>query len=61
LEAFGDDDASVQKLGVEVCTDMCRQMLDYGIPGIHFYCLNRVPSCAAIMHNLGLAKNGQSS
>jgi methylenetetrahydrofolate reductase (NADPH) len=59
LGAFSDDDVSVQKLGVEVCTEMCRQMLDYGIPGIHFYCLNRVPSCTAILENLGLAPNGQ--
>jgi methylenetetrahydrofolate reductase (NADPH) len=54
LEAFAHDDESVRKLGVEVCTDLCRQLLDHGVPGIHFYCLNRHPSCAEILHNLGL-------
>jgi methylenetetrahydrofolate reductase (NADPH) len=56
LEAFANDDESVRKVGVEVCTDLCRQLLDHGVPGIHFYCLNRVPSCTEIMRNLKLAK-----
>ena len=43
------------QLGVEVCTDLCRRLLDHGVPGIHFYCLNRVPSCAEVVRNLGLA------
>jgi methylenetetrahydrofolate reductase (NADPH) len=54
MEALGDDE-SVRRLGVEVCTDLCRRLLDHGVPGIHFYCLNRVASCAEVIHNLGLA------
>ena len=54
LDAFASDDESVRKLGVEVCTDICRRLLDHGVAGIHFYCLNRVPSCREIMNNLGL-------
>src|SRR5262249_5052240 len=56
LETYAGDDESVRKLGVEVCTDICRRLLDHGVPGIHFYCLNRFPSCTEIMSNLGLAK-----
>jgi methylenetetrahydrofolate reductase (NADPH) len=55
LERLADDDESVRQLGVEVATDLCRQALDHGVKGIHFYCLNRVPSCREIIHNLGLA------
>lgn len=55
LEALAHDDEAVRKLGVDVCTDLCRQLLDHGVPGIHFYCLNRVLSCTQIMRNLGLA------
>jgi methylenetetrahydrofolate reductase (NADPH) len=55
LEAQGGDDEAVRKIGVEVCTDICRRLLDQGAAGIHFYCLNRVPSCAEILRNLGLA------
>jgi methylenetetrahydrofolate reductase (NADPH) len=54
MESLGDDE-SVRQLGVEVCTDICRRLLDHGVPGIHFYCLNRVASCAEVIHNLGLA------
>ncbi len=55
LEAFASDDESVRKLGVEVCTAMCRKLLDHGVPGLHLYCLNRHASCTEILHNLGLA------
>ena len=54
LERFAGDDESVRQLGVEVCTAMCRKLLDHGVPGIHLYCLNRFASCAEILHNLGL-------
>jgi len=54
MEALGDDE-SVRQLGVEVCTDLCRRLLDHGVRGLHFYCLNRVSSCTEVLHNLGLA------
>src|SRR5205807_6874854 len=53
METLSDDE-SVRQLGVEVCTDLCRRLLDHGVPGIHFYCLNRVQSCAELLRNLGL-------
>jgi methylenetetrahydrofolate reductase (NADPH) len=56
LDTLGKDDESVRRLGVEVCTDLCRRLLDHGVPGIHFYCLNRVSSCTEVLQNLGLAK-----
>jgi methylenetetrahydrofolate reductase (NADPH) len=55
LEKYENDDVAVQKLGVEVCTNICRQAVNHGAAGIHFYCLNRTPSCQAILVNLGLA------
>jgi methylenetetrahydrofolate reductase (NADPH) len=54
MDALNDDE-SVRRLGVEVCTDLCRRLLDHGVPGIHFYCLNRVPSCTEVLQNLGRA------
>lgn len=58
LEAHADDDEAVRQIGVEVCTDICRKLLDHGVPGIHIYCLNRVPSSAELLRNLGLAPAG---
>jgi methylenetetrahydrofolate reductase (NADPH) len=54
LQALAASNESVRKLGVEVCTSICRRLLKHGVPGIHFYCLNRVPSCSEIIRNLGL-------
>ena len=55
LEHFAHDDESVRQWGVEVCTEICRRAVDHGVAGIHFYCLNRVPSCREIVGNLGLS------
>lgn len=54
LEANADNDEAVRQIGVEVCTDIARRLLDHGVAGIHFYCLNRTPSVTEIMHNLRL-------
>ncbi len=54
LEANAHDEEAVRQIGVEICTDIARQLLDHGVPGLHIYCLNRVPSAAEIIHNLGL-------
>ncbi len=54
LERYAGDDESVRRLGVEVCTGICRRLLDHGVPGLHLYCLNRFQSCAELLRNLGL-------
>ncbi len=54
LDELASDNESVRKFGVEYCSEMCRKLLDYGVPGIHFYCLNRSASVTEIIQNLGL-------
>lgn len=54
IEQFAEDDESVRKLGVEVCTELCAKLMPR-VAGFHFYCLNRVPSSAEVLRNLGLA------
>jgi methylenetetrahydrofolate reductase (NADPH) len=61
LEAVQDDDEAVRRLGVEVCTNLCRRLLDYGVPGLHLYCLNRSASCSELLHNLGLVPSARRS
>jgi methylenetetrahydrofolate reductase (NADPH) len=63
LESFAHDDEAVRQLGVEVCTEICARLLRHGVPGIHLYCLNRYPSIAEILSNLGLAqgKGGEAA
>lgn len=44
FEERSSDPESVRRLGVEVATDLSRQLLSAGAPGLHFYTLNRSTS-----------------
>lgn len=55
LQDFGDDRISIRKFGVEVTTELCRALLESGVPGLHFYTMNQADACEAIWQDLGLA------
>jgi methylenetetrahydrofolate reductase (NADPH) len=55
LEALGDDDAAVAEFGIEYATRQCEDLLRAGVPGIHFYTLNKAHATVRILKNLGLA------
>ena len=56
LDAVKDDDNAVKAEGVRLGTEMCRQLLDNGVHGLHFYTLNMEEVTFAILNNLGLKK-----
>jgi methylenetetrahydrofolate reductase (NADPH) len=53
LEAAGERE-SVRRVGIEQATRLCRDLLDAGAPGLHFYTLNRSMATREIYANLGL-------
>lgn len=60
LEAYGENLESIRAFGEEVVTSLCKELLDKGAPGLHFYTLNRAEPVLAIWNNLGLATSQQN-
>jgi len=52
LQAAGDDAAAQFALGVEFATRQTQALMDAGVPGIHFYVLNRSEAAAQVLENV---------
>ena len=55
LAAAGDDADAQFEIGVDFAVRQCRELIDAGVEGIHFYALNKSRACSAILDELGLA------
>lgn len=54
LQGFGDDTASIKSFGLDVITDLCDQLRNGGVPGIHFYSMNQSAATLEICNRLDL-------
>jgi methylenetetrahydrofolate reductase (NADPH) len=55
---YGEDQASVEAYGIEYATAQCRDLLKKGVPGIHFYTLNKSRATRQICAGLGVQSFG---
>lgn len=56
LQSYGDDTASIKAFGLDVVSDLCEQLRNGGVPGLHFYTMNQSAAVTAICKNLGLVQ-----
>ena len=50
--AVEDNPDDVRKLGVEIALDLCHELIDAGVPGIHFYTMNSSTATSEIFTSL---------
>jgi methylenetetrahydrofolate reductase (NADPH) len=55
LDALAGNDAAAAEFGIEFATAQCADLLRNGVPGLHFYSLNKAAPVTRILQNLGLA------
>ncbi len=54
LARVENDEEAAARLGIDYATEQCAGLLAFGVPGIHFYSLNKSRSIKAIFANLNL-------
>ncbi|MDB4137998.1 methylenetetrahydrofolate reductase [NAD(P)H] [Methylophilaceae bacterium] len=52
LESYGDDIVSLRAFGVDVISELCETLIQYGVPSIHFYTLNESGIITKIINNI---------
>jgi methylenetetrahydrofolate reductase (NADPH) len=52
LDQVRDDEEAVVAVGIEHATQQCRQLLEAGVAGIHFYTLNKSTATRAVLERL---------
>lgn len=58
FEAIKDSPDDVRKLGVELATQLCEDLLDAGVPGLHFYTMNTSTATREIFEAIKDKKRG---
>jgi methylenetetrahydrofolate reductase (NADPH) len=53
VKVENDDEAAMQ-LGIEYATRQCEGLIKFGVPGLHFYSLNKSCSVRTVCQNLNL-------
>ena len=54
LKAAGDDKDAQFRVGVEFATAQCAALIENGVPGMHFYVLNRSEATSEVLRRIAL-------
>merc|ERR1719191_1948100 len=54
LEPVKENEEGVKDVGVQLCIEQCKELLEKGTPGLHFYTLNLETSVCRIIEGLGI-------
>ena len=52
IERFGENQEAIVQFGIDYATRQCRELLEAGVPGLHFYTLNKSTSALKIFADL---------
>jgi len=58
FEAAGDDEAAQFEVGVDYAARQVEALVAAGVPGIHFYVLNKSPATIRVLDHVGLKRAG---
>ena len=58
FEAAGDDERAQFEAGVSYAARQVEELVAGGVPGIHFYVLNRSPATVRVLEHVGLKRAG---
>lgn len=56
FEAAGDDEAAQFTAGVDFAARQVEELIAGGVPGIHFYVLNKSPATVRVLEHIGLRR-----
>jgi methylenetetrahydrofolate reductase (NADPH) len=58
LDRYGKNPADMEKAGIDYAVEQVSGLLEYGVPGIHLYTMNRVEQISEIARRTGLVRGG---
>ena len=59
FEAAGADEAAQFEAGVEFASRQVQELIAGGVPGMHFYVLNKSPATVRVLEHVGLRSNAR--
>jgi methylenetetrahydrofolate reductase (NADPH) len=55
MEKAGESESAQFEAGVQFATQQVHELVRAGVPGLHFYVLNRSPATAQVLQQVGIS------